>query len=79
MKDFYSRRRGRELTDERAEVLNPAPFSVLVPKLDYSERSRSSIVAGLQKLAMKESFKIWLNLGWPADQFSVNFITDKPY
>lgn len=71
MKDFYSRRTGREITDLRAHVLSPAPFSVLIPMMGH----RANLPFCLQQFAVSRSLVLWQKFGWPVDQFCVNFYT----
>ena len=69
LKDPYSRRRGRAITEYRARILDPAPFSVVIPSVGHHR----NLPFCLQQFAVAQSLALWQKFGWPVDQFCINF------
>jgi hypothetical protein len=66
-KDQYSRKLGKQRTDARAKILAPVPFLVIIPRVH-----EESTMFFLQQYAAYECFRLWMDFGWPIEQFRIN-------
>jgi len=67
-KDQYGRKLGRLRTTARALVIEPARFRVVIPKV-----RETSAMFYLQAYAAYECYRMWMDFGWPIEDFEVNF------